>query len=583
MPNGLFGLSLPQHKTSPSKSKICATTVAENEAEFTRRDLKRAKLAMQLYKKIGRPGYHHFFHILDNNFLRNCPITSEDMRRAIYVYGPDVAKLKGRVTRQQPAHVPTKHLIPLPMHIRSWHRRVTLCIDIFYINKISFFLTTARNLKTITIQSMKSESYGQMLQVLQTAVDRYLSRGFDVQHIHCDGQFECLQDSLQPINFNIAAPEQHVPEIERTVRTLKDDIRTTVHGLPFPYFTRLMTKACAKRHVQLRNAFPNKDSVAKNISGHTLLTGLPPLSYEDFKLEFGAYCQAHEHPRTPNNPTPRSVGAIALGPANKNGGWHFMSLVTGQRITRYDWDLLPTPIDVIQRVTQIAKREKMPQIRNGLTFEWSLGNEIVDIPSTEISDHLRPAQIQGADTMEALEPSSEIIKENEIHDILPSTNNSNVAEATDVYENEEFHDDEELTTDIDAFQPVRSKNNNTQHTDFPYYTPNTTHVSNNNYYSVLGDEEDQKDHESLDASSKKSDTSQEPQSVSVDNTRCTTSNQTVVASENQGSDASEESENQRSEEENRDNNASVEESTQRDGHDESTTTASGIKKMVGII
>jgi len=60
MSNVLFGLSIP-HPTSSSATSVCATTVAENESEFTKRDLKRAKTAMELYKKFGRPGYQHFF------------------------------------------------------------------------------------------------------------------------------------------------------------------------------------------------------------------------------------------------------------------------------------------------------------------------------------------------------------------------------------------------------------------------------------------------------------------------------------------------------------------------------------------
>ena len=93
-------------------------------------------------------------------------------------------------------------------------------------------------------------------EALLKVVTKYHNRGFHVQHIHCDGQFECLVELFDPIHFHIASPSQHVPEIERAIRTLKDDVRTTFHGLPFQRFTRLMTKACAKRHVELRNAFP---------------------------------------------------------------------------------------------------------------------------------------------------------------------------------------------------------------------------------------------------------------------------------------------------------------------------------------
>ena len=591
LPNGLFGLSLPK-STSQPHTKICATTVSENESEFTKRDLKRAKLARELYKKLGRPGYQNFFRILDNNFIHDCPVTSEDARRALYVYGPDIATIKGRVTRKQPAHVFNRHLIPLPMHIRTWHRTVTLCVDIFYINGISFFLTTARQLRTITVQSMKSETYRELLRVLQTAIDRYQLRGFEIQHIHCDGQFECLQDSFQPINFNIAAPEQHVPKIERTVRTIKDDIRTTVHGLPFPYFTRLMTKACAKRHVQLRNAFPHKDSVANNISGHTILTGLPPLSYDDFKLEFGAYCQAHEHPRTSNNPTPRSVGAIALGPANNNGGWHFMSLVSGKRITRYDWDLLPTPLDVIQRVTQIAKQEKMPRIKNGLYFEWSPGNEIDEAPSPDNSDSLRYAQIQGASTLEDAENNNETIESSQSNISFKNDSSNDVVHATDVYDNDEFLSDDEShvnnqntsTTGEEYAADIQNDNVN-QTVNITGSGSSTSSINNNNYYSILRDNEDEDEHADneleINADSFENDENErnEKDKFLMHNDDQAAIPETSESSENQRSDAAEHSSNQRSEHEDFDqivaDKGALDEATF--GENENFQTTSGIR------
>ena len=108
-------------------------TVQENEKEFTKRDLKKAQLAQQLYRNLGRPSYSNFFHMLNNNNIQDCPITSEDVQRSLYIYRPDVGTLNGNTTRVQPAHIPTQHINPVPMNIRTFYRRVTLCVDLFYI------------------------------------------------------------------------------------------------------------------------------------------------------------------------------------------------------------------------------------------------------------------------------------------------------------------------------------------------------------------------------------------------------------------------------------------------------------------
>ena len=47
----------------------------------------------------------------------------------------------------------------------------------------------------------------------------------------------------------------------------------------------------------------------------------------------------------------RRVGAIVLySSGNSQGGWYFMSVLTGDRLRRYQWTELPVGSDVIDRV-----------------------------------------------------------------------------------------------------------------------------------------------------------------------------------------------------------------------------------------
>jgi hypothetical protein len=61
------------------------------------REVKAADAARVLYQKLGRPGEAEFDSILlPHNLLRNCPITPGDAKRALVIYGTDVAVLKGK-------------------------------------------------------------------------------------------------------------------------------------------------------------------------------------------------------------------------------------------------------------------------------------------------------------------------------------------------------------------------------------------------------------------------------------------------------------------------------------------------------
>ena len=63
---------------SPCHRYSCVSTVRENHAVFTRRELEGADRARQLYRTIGRPSQRKFEAILDQGSILNCPVTRAD-------------------------------------------------------------------------------------------------------------------------------------------------------------------------------------------------------------------------------------------------------------------------------------------------------------------------------------------------------------------------------------------------------------------------------------------------------------------------------------------------------------------------
>jgi hypothetical protein len=62
---------------------------------FHRREIEGADKARDLYVKLGRPSQQRFEYLLANHLINNCPVTADDARRALLIYGPDHATLKG--------------------------------------------------------------------------------------------------------------------------------------------------------------------------------------------------------------------------------------------------------------------------------------------------------------------------------------------------------------------------------------------------------------------------------------------------------------------------------------------------------
>jgi len=109
------------------------STVANNKAQFTRCEIEGADKARALYRKIGRPYQQQFEQILAKNLIRNCPVTVDDAKRALLIYGPDVAARKGKTTKDPSQYVPTFNPVQVPGFILQHHSDVTLCVDIFYV------------------------------------------------------------------------------------------------------------------------------------------------------------------------------------------------------------------------------------------------------------------------------------------------------------------------------------------------------------------------------------------------------------------------------------------------------------------
>ena len=62
----------------------------------------------------------------------------------------------------------------------------------------------------------------------------------------------------------------------------------------------------------------------------------------------------HDNELITNTTASRSTGALALCPANSNGGWYFLSLATGDRLLRYSWTECRVTNDILNRVHHLA-------------------------------------------------------------------------------------------------------------------------------------------------------------------------------------------------------------------------------------
>jgi hypothetical protein len=75
------------------------------------------------------------------------------------------------------------------------------------------------------------------------------------------------------ISMNVTGRDEHVPEVERYIRTLKERIRSVYNTLPFKTIPRNMLVELVKYANFWLNSFPKEDGIFKTLSPRTMVTG----------------------------------------------------------------------------------------------------------------------------------------------------------------------------------------------------------------------------------------------------------------------------------------------------------------------
>ena len=146
--------------------------------------------------------------------------------------------------------------------------------------------------------------------------------------------------------MNVCSEAEHIGDIERLNRTVKEHVRGVVTHLPYKELPgRMVIELVHLCEFWLNVFLPGLKTIHPTMSPRAILTGLEVDFNNHCKLEFGEY--VHTHEEHDNTMSSRTCAAIALRPTgNTQGGYYFMSLRTGARINRNRWTALPLPSTV---------------------------------------------------------------------------------------------------------------------------------------------------------------------------------------------------------------------------------------------
>ena len=361
----------------------------------------------------------------------------------------------------------------VPPSIPDRSKQVTLAVAIMHVNGIPFLVSLSTKLQFGTSERLSSTDGLTLKTALGRIFKLYEHRSFHVSELRADGEFECLRYELPAgTATNICGADEHVPEIERHIRTIKERCRCIFNTLPFVALPPRLVAEMVAASVFWLNCFPPSQGGSATLSPRQLVLGEHIDYQKHCTLEFGTYVQTHdEHD---NSMKSRSTGAIALRPTgNRQGGYFFYSLRTGLRLHRRSgsWDVLPMPQSVVDRVHELAQLAPA-----GITFDDFPDDPADDdssddtsyTPSTAdsdvslndnyyapiagVNDSLGDDDDDGDDGEDQDPPTIEVTEEEEEH---PSDEELPDGESTGVH-NEDTNEPAGESTGVDEEEPGES-------------------------------------------------------------------------------------------------------------------------------
>ena len=241
-------------------------------------------------------------------------------------------------------------------------------------------VSISRNIKFGTIEAIPNNKSGVLLKSMQPIIQIYQRNGFVVEAALMDGEFVHLRGELvsMGVTLNAMPCDEHVGDVERFIRTIKERMRAIYNTLPFQKVPARLIAEMGKASVFWLNSSPQKNGLNSELSPHTIVTGQKLDFKRHCRFQFGQYVQTHEEHN--NSMSPCTVGALALRPiGNAQGSIYFMSLSTGRVLNRLRGTPLPMPDDVIDRVHRMARQQKTDP---GLLF----GDRNMNPIDEEVSD-----------------------------------------------------------------------------------------------------------------------------------------------------------------------------------------------------
>ena len=174
-------------------------------------------------------------HLTDDKFklmvsqgtLRNCDVTPVDISNANAIFGPYLPGLRGRTVREKPKRVDPQYT-QIPRDFYRLHKFVTLVADVMFVNSVPFMVTQSQDIHMPTAKVLPNRKAPVLGRAITNICRHYCRGGFVVRLVLMDMEFDKIKEDLTAVEDNTTATWEHLGEIERAIRFVKEQLRCVV-------------------------------------------------------------------------------------------------------------------------------------------------------------------------------------------------------------------------------------------------------------------------------------------------------------------------------------------------------------------
>jgi hypothetical protein len=190
----------------------------------------------------------------------------------------------------------------------------------------------------------------------------YIKAGFNIKYVCADQEFDGVLSKMKDkfkFTPNIAAAQEHVPVVERSIRVVKEWCRAVFHTNLFKSLPRVLMKAVMQESMKKLNFFPVKGSCYEVYSPRTILHEVN-LRFDQCKVPQLSYVMAHDEPTPTNSTQARAIDGIYMRAlTTAQGGHEIFNVKTGEVIQRRNITSVPVTDAIVKAVKAWARRDSM--------------------------------------------------------------------------------------------------------------------------------------------------------------------------------------------------------------------------------